>query len=454
VRAITGSDGKFTLTNVPVGANIPLVIQVGRWRRQITINNVPACVTTQLTAEQTRLPRTKAEGDIPKLALTTGDADSLECLLRKVGIDESEITLPTQNGRVHFYRSNGSQYFEQGYNGMMGNNNSRRFPDAATLWDDQARLDTYDAILLSCEGGGGESTDNAMSRQSARTKVKSYLDRGGRAFASHWHHQWVHHGPGDLPTVATFDHRDDLANSVADINTAFPKGAAFAQWLVNAGSAQPVGKISLTEVQHTVTAADPNKTTTWISIPQPKLPNGNNVNVPSIQYFTANTPVEKPAAEQCGRIVVSDLHVSGNVNGDTYPAICNNNALTDQEKALIFMLFDLTACVTDDTPPPVNMCTPKTCAEQGINCGPAGDGCGGLIANCGTCPGGQSCGGGGPGKCGGGATCTKRSCAELNANCGAVADGCGGLIDCGVCTAGTCGGGGTANQCGGNNGPN
>jgi len=29
-------------------------------------------------------------------------------------------------------------------------------------------------------------------------------------------------------------------------------------------------------------------------------------------------------------------------------------------------------------------CTPKTCAAAGANCGPLGDGCGGVIASCGT----------------------------------------------------------------------
>lgn len=42
----TAVDGTFTLQNVPAGANIPLVIQVGRWRRRVTIPNVPACATT------------------------------------------------------------------------------------------------------------------------------------------------------------------------------------------------------------------------------------------------------------------------------------------------------------------------------------------------------------------------------------------------------------------------
>src|SRR5262249_24345290 len=50
-----------------------------------------------------------------------------------------------------------------------------------------------------------------------------------------------------------------------------------------------------------------------------------------------------------------------------------------------------------------HICTALTCAQQGIECGPASDGCGNLIENCGDCNPPKICGGGGqPGKCGGG----------------------------------------------------
>src|SRR5215472_10527000 len=40
VTALSQADGRFTLANAPVGNDIPLVIQVGRWRRQVTIPTV------------------------------------------------------------------------------------------------------------------------------------------------------------------------------------------------------------------------------------------------------------------------------------------------------------------------------------------------------------------------------------------------------------------------------
>ena len=47
------------------------------------------------------------------------------------------------------------------------------------------------------------------------------------------------------------------------------------------------------------------------------------------------------------------------------------------------------------------VCVPTTCSKLGINCGPAGDGCGNLL-ECGTCAAPKTCGGGGvSGVCGG-----------------------------------------------------
>jgi hypothetical protein len=99
--------------------------------------------------------------------------------------------------------------------------------------------------------------------------------------------------------------------------------------------------------------------------------------------------------------------------------------------------------------PDAGPCVPSSCAVQGKNCGPTGDGCGGLI-DCGKCTAPAICGGGGaPGICGS-SPCFPKTCADLGSNCGPAGDGCGGLINCGTCTAPmTCGGGGFPGLCGG-----
>jgi len=101
VGTVTAVDGTFTITNVPVGANIPLVIQSGRWRRQFLLPGTVACSNTIATG--LRFARTQAEGDIPKIAIATASADAVECVLTKVGIDNSEFTDAANGGRINFF---------------------------------------------------------------------------------------------------------------------------------------------------------------------------------------------------------------------------------------------------------------------------------------------------------------------------------------------------------------
>lgn len=96
-----------------------------------------------------------------------------------------------------------------------------------------------------------------------------------------------------------------------------------------------------------------------------------------------------------------------------------------------------------------NGCGPQTCEQQGLECGLAIDGCGGVL-RCGTCPEGEQCGGGGAPNVCGPASCLPTTCAPQGKNCGTISNGCGGTLDCGACFSGeTCGGGGMPNVCGG-----
>jgi len=183
-----------------------------------------------------------------------------------------------------------------------------------------------------------------------------------------------------------------------------------------------------------------------------------------LYHYTFNTPVGQ--ASQCGHAIFSDFHVANAAvgPGNVFPSECMTNEttgkactlaapcpMTPQEKVLEYMIWDLASCVPGPPTPPT--CTPITCADQNISCGPAGDGCGNEITSCGTCTPPQTCGGGGAaGKCGApdGGTCTPQTCQSQNITCGPAGDGCGNEIaSCGTCTPpDTCGGGGIPGQCG------
>ncbi len=83
----------------------------------------------------------------------------------------------------------------------------------------------------------------------------------------------------------------------------------------------------------------------------------------------------------------------------------------------------------------VETCVPLTCAEQGYECDVHGDGCSGFL-DCGTCVLPETCGGGGQlGVCGtpGVGDCLPKTCAQLGIDCGFAEDGCGNLLVCGSC---------------------
>ncbi len=331
--ALTDAKGEFVLENVPVGASVPLVVQIGRWRRQVIVPSVGKCVATPIDKELTRLPRSKVEGDIPKIAITTGSADSLECFVRKLGIDAGEMSNPDGTGRIHLFTGNGSSI-------------DGATPAAPTLWDDAATLKRYDMVILSCEGDERNQTKSAAAKENLR----EYLDRGGRVFASHFHYTWFKNGSAPLQTTAAWVANENAGDQTTSIDTSFAKGQAFADWLVNVGASPTRGVVPMTELRRNVTtvpgagaAADTSRR--WIYAP--------NGAAEDTKFYSFNTPVGVAPDKQCGRGVYTDIHVSsGDESSGTFPANCKTTGFTEQEKALLFLLFDLASCVQDENKPP------------------------------------------------------------------------------------------------------
>jgi hypothetical protein len=356
--ALTGPDGKFTLLDVPTGANIPLVIQLGRWRKQTVIVNVPDCATTAVDAGSSSLPKTAAEGDIPHMAIATGDADPLECLFIKLGISPTEITVPTAGGRIHFFRGSDKP----------GLNLTGGAPSATALYSSLDELLKYDVVLLPCEGNEfDKSKAGGMTLSpNPRDLLVQYLNMGGRLFTTHYSYDWLTYAMSPYNKVAKplamngewpVGQMDDYNNTIhSSLVTTFPKGMDFSKWLIAAGAKSAPGQLDINEGRSDLIGVDPTWAQAWATYDF--TPIGGKQ---AVMHTTFNTPIdaEKDAMgvpQYCGRVVYSDFHATAGAitsKADPFPMACKSDPMTDQEKALAFMLFDLSSCVQQDSMVPV-----------------------------------------------------------------------------------------------------
>lgn len=349
VKTRTNERGQFELINAPAGPDIPLVITIGKWRRQMQLPMVRACETTMLDPANTRLPKSRTDltqntrsVDMPKIAISTGNADALECLVRKIGVADTEFGTLGGMEAIHLYATGG-----QGSGVRMSSTGS--FAMSQALWSTTAQLSQYDVVMLSCEGG----TNAGNKPQSARDAMKTYVDTGGRLFASHYHNIWIGGdpatgalGPVAWRNIAMFSNQTgNPVQPEATIDMSHAPGMAFAMWQqsVTGGT---LGRIPVetATARTSIQQFDQSMALQWSTM---QFPGGL---VPP-QNFSFATPVEMPAAQRCGRVTFSDTHVSASSTSQptqNFPGGCAQgaqSALTPQELALVYLLFQTQTCV-------------------------------------------------------------------------------------------------------------
>lgn len=417
--ATTDVDGTFRLQGVPAGASFPLVIQLGRFRRQITVAAIPACGTATLPAAQAHLPGTHTKTgdtatdavapDMPKVAMIPAHGDALECLLLKMGIADSEFTTPGGGGNFEMY---GYKY-SSGLTGSAGAPNGNEgltltggaaagcttaacktqrinsMGDADALFANSATLNKYNAVIMPCGDG------NLYPSTTMQSNFRSWLDAGGRVFASHhavedfirnpnnatnpnkdvavWAWTGTPQGTTGWANGSSLDQKDRAgANPPASgsvlnssIDQSFTHGAALAQWM-NAtwntaggpGSGAPaLGTIPLPNYRHDVNGATA-QSTAWYSGASTY---SGQTNPSQVSMLSFDAPVGVPATSQCGRAVLPFMHVSTGVANwganppPTFPSACGTypNRLTGQELAFEFMMWESMTCLSPATASPV-----------------------------------------------------------------------------------------------------
>jgi hypothetical protein len=359
---VTDRVGNFELTDLPTGRNVPLVLQIGKWRRVLTVGKVADCATTEIPstgAGQARLPRNQSEGSMPQMALLTGGCDNVACFLTGIGVDASEFTAPHAGGRVDVYQGLGATGAAAALsNGVAGDCTTPACP----LWSSRQSLEAYDAIFLGCECDEHDETKPASSLLA----MHDWLGEGGRVFATHSQATWFKNGPSDFKSIAGWT--SGPASGVPGpftIDTTFQGGMDMLAWLGSVGVAGGVVPLDPADVSTSVTAVA-SPTDAWITDGSP-VPDGGG---PSghVAVLTAGTPVADPDVDSslvpayCGRVTFFDVHPGGgqalqaSSGGSSapapVPAACGNGPLSAAEKVLEYLFFDEPICLPGDFEPP------------------------------------------------------------------------------------------------------
>ena len=322
VSTHTAVDGTFVLKNVPATSKVPLVVQKGRFRRTVTLD-VNACADNKLPAALARLPRKKSEGDLPRMAVGVGDYDQIECVLRSIGIDESEFTPPSGSGAVHLYDNAGGQ------------------PSLESLIYDATKLAEYNLLFVNCTN---TTFDTYANQTLAKQNLHSYVNGGGRLYVTDWAYDYMEQVPEFAPYVF-FDGGGDMTHpqpikaaefawdgsdlmaQVGDPTLAMWMKAAKAS---STGSLPIIGSYALA----LATSKDPNyPSTTWVH----GMAGGKDR--PMSVTFDYN---------MCGKALWSSYHTQepGGA-GSAFPTYCKSTPSTmiPQEKVLEYLIFQISSCV-------------------------------------------------------------------------------------------------------------
>jgi hypothetical protein len=374
VRVQTGLDGSFSLPlppSIAMGTSVDIVVQSGRWRK--TLHKTANCMTSTLNdvTGKLKLPSTHdgVDNNIPQFAVVTGAFDTLECFLAKVGVATSEFTAPSGTGRVRMY---------QGCNGSCGPNlaagNGGPVPEKSSLIGSQTELNKNSILLLPCEGGNKGDANYGSDADVAR--VRNFVNAGGRFFATHLSDKYLYHekdagGAEDLypntvgwkPGFPDEDMFNKFAGGLlavdANVRTTPPRAQNFRDWLASAAvnGLNGSGRVSFADGKRRSLTIGP-QANGW-------LPNYNTFGFPYYNlehHVTFDTPVG--SANPAGRVVYLSSHVAPTSlrrSGGDFPSECNLvPALTPSERALEYMLFDLSSCVGAALPPPPPIYTQAT----------------------------------------------------------------------------------------------
>lgn len=332
--ATTAYDGSFTLRGVPAGT-FPVVLRLGRFQRVVQVETTP-CVSQNIPYDSgtamrgVRLPRRNNElspqDRIPRIAVVSGDNDQIECVLKRIGVDELDM----YNGRA------------------LGTKNPPPIAESGTLFTDEKTLNNYHIVVVNCTDNQFQSLIGARGVQQ---NLERYVGRGGRLYVTDWAYDVIEQVPEFSPYLCF----EPQKTGGAPMCMAMPEVAMsadsynfyggqykvldpeMARWLGQFPSI--IDRNDRVRVDYSFVVINKvsdnadGKTKVWVD--GPAMSFGNRPQTVTFDY------------KACGRVHYSTYNTEPNAvvsDSARWPNNCGSK-LAAQERLLEYLFFNIAACV-------------------------------------------------------------------------------------------------------------
>ena len=307
-----GADGTFSLNLDSVKKQTTLYVTVRKARfRKVSANvAVTACGSLALTKAQTSLPTNATEGDVPKIAISSGNRDHLEKVITSMGVTDYDCFKGLPAGAAGETCT---------ANRTLGQ-----------LMGDLNALKGYGLIFIAC--AVGDTFAPVSGNDTTANNLRTWVDLGGKL----------------VVTDASFDF----------VEQTFPDAINFAGPAADAGIPQPLngGEVGTAAATVTGVVSDPGLAA-WLRLFPSAITANNQV---TLQGFLSKWAVQKtvgtgtsaivhgtaqftggPAdvpltsrfeVKGCGRVIYSSYHT------DT------GTSLLPQERILEYLMFEVATC--------------------------------------------------------------------------------------------------------------
>jgi hypothetical protein len=323
ISTVTGIDGRFQLTldSLPQASSVQLWVQKARFRR-VTAVPVIACTQNQLSGSPLSLPGHASQGDVPKIAVTSGNSDHLAKVLDDLGI-EYDCFRDTGTSAQDTCASS-STTLEQ-------------------LLLTPTTLQSYGMLFISCSFSGLYESDLASASGNGptmRQNLSDYVDAGGKVIITDDSYDYVEQVFPEMinfepatstPSVPQPVNAAQIGIYTDSLNGTLSDGDMIA-WLQNLGALNSDGTVALygfLDQWAVMNSVDPSAevlvtgNVSWTS-PQGGSLSGSR---PLTVQFERN---------HCGRVIFSSYHTD---NGSTAASPL------PQERILEYLMLQVGTCV-------------------------------------------------------------------------------------------------------------